>query len=87
MKIILLACGLALLSGCTSQDKTARVPVEDKERTHQLAAIDAHAMELVKRGYTYRDARAVAESQYEGFATIGRMEDSSMRRFGYAKRN
>lgn len=75
MRTILIAGVLVLLSGCAATQTTATSEAaEYREQT-----INARAMEYQKRGYSARDARARAESEFEDSLAPQRKAEPSAR--------
>ena len=70
-KLLPLLCCLALLCGCASTRETSQI---DTARERHEAALEAmistRAAEFQKRGHSYRDARAMAESEYAGLSAL-----------------
>ena len=70
-KLILPLCCLALLSGCASIREGAQIdPAQERQEAALEAMIGARTAEFQKRGHSYRDARAMAESEYAGLVAL-----------------
>ncbi|MBA4137788.1 MAG: hypothetical protein C0518_10770 [Opitutus sp.] len=79
MKSFLAVCCLALLTGCASSDPSQVLSARAED--HERSAIEARTMELSKAGFSYRDARARAESEYSGSMAPLRKSESGRRVF------
>jgi hypothetical protein len=70
-KLLLPLCGLALLCSCASNRETSQIDTAQERHEAALEAmIGARAAEFQKRGHSYRDARAMAESEYAGLSAL-----------------
>ncbi len=64
-------CCLAILCGCASTREATQFDTPQERHEAALEAmISARAAEFQKRGHSYRDARALAESEYAGLASL-----------------
>lgn len=79
MRTILIAGVLVLLSGCAATQTTPLAAATSEAAEYREQTINARAMEYQKRGYSARDARARAESEFEDSLAPQRKAEPSAR--------